>query len=168
MTPVFYDIHELLYTLLAKEPQAAARLRGSGRYPDITGEIQFHPFGPGTLLTVRIGGLPSASAPCGTPFFGFHIHEGSVCSGNASDPFADAGVHLNPGGCPHPQHLGDLPPVMGCRGNALSVLYTDRFSPGDVTGHTLILHRMPDDFTTQPSGNSGEKIACGEIRKTLL
>ena len=37
----------------------------------------------------------------------------------------------------------------------------------DIIGKVIIIHDMPDDFTTQPSGNSGTKIACGEIKKAL-
>ena len=43
------------------------------------------------------------------------------------------------------------------------MVFTDRFQPQDVVGRTVIIHDQPDDFTSQPSGNSGEKIACGEI-----
>ena len=42
-------------------------------------------------------------------------------------------------------------------------VYTGRFMPEDVIGKTVVLHGMPDDFHTQPSGDSGMKIACGEI-----
>lgn len=42
---------------------------------------------------------------------------------------------------------------------------TDRFKVDDVIGRTVIIHDKPDDFTTQPSGNSGEKIACGIINR---
>jgi len=44
----------------------------------------------------------------------------------------------------------------------LSVL-TDRFTLPEIIGKTVIINDMPDDFTTQPSGNAGEKIACREI-----
>ena len=42
--------------------------------------------------------------------------------------------------------------------------FTDRFTLPDVIGKTIIIHSNPDDFTTQPSGNSGAKIACGAIQ----
>ena len=44
-------------------------------------------------------------------------------------------------------------------------MLTDRFSINDVIGKTVIIHAKPDDFTTQPSGNSDGKIACGVIKR---
>lgn len=82
------------------------------------------------------------------------------------DPFADAMPHYDPNGCEHPHHAGDLPPLFENNGFALSLVLTDRFSVDEVIGRTVIVHADPDDFTTQPSGNSGEKIACGVIRPT--
>ena len=42
---------------------------------------------------------------------------------------------------------------------------TDRFTLKEIIGRTVVIHSMPDDFTSQPSGNSGEKIACGVIKR---
>lgn len=64
----------------------------------------------------------------------------------------------------HPRHAGDLPPVLSNDGTAWMEIYTGRFYPMDVVGRTIVLHEMPDDFKTQPSGDSGMKIACGEIK----
>ncbi len=77
-------------------------------------------------------------------------------------------THYNPGGCEHPRHAGDLPPLFGNDGAAVSLFLTSRFSVEDVIGKTVIIHDSPDDFTTGPSGNAGEKIACGVIRKTEM
>lgn len=52
---------------------------------------------------------------------------------------------------------------MSHNGIAWMEVYTGRFYPEEVIGRTIIIHGMPDDFRSQPSGNSGEKIACGEI-----
>ena len=97
-------------------------------------------------------------------FFGFHIHEGNACTGDAEDPFADTKGHYNPEKEEHPRHAGDLPPVLSNDGTAWMEIYTGRFYPMDVVGRTIVLHEMPDDFKTQPSGDSGMKIACGEIK----
>ena len=56
-----------------------------------------------------------------------------------------------------------LPGVSG--GHAFSVFLTDRFCVKDVIGRTVIIHGGSDDFTSQPAGNAGPKIACGEIRR---
>ena len=48
------------------------------------------------------------------------------------------------------------------------MVYTTRFFPEEVVGKTVVIHDMPDDFRTQPSGNSGEKIACGQIVQKIL
>lgn len=77
---------------------------------------------------------------------------------------ADAMAHYNPGGCKHPYHADDLPPLFGNNGFVLSLFLTNRFSGDEVIGRTVIIHDQPDDFTTQPSGNSGTKTACGVIR----
>ena len=63
----------------------------------------------------------------------------------------------------HPKHAGDLPPLLANDGVAWSAVYTDRFYPEEVIGRTVVIHGMGDDFHSQPSGNSGVKIACGEI-----
>lgn len=96
-------------------------------------------------------------------FYGFHIHEGASCTGKQSDSFANTGGHYNPGNKSHPQHAGDLPPLLSDAGEAWMSVYTSRFFPEDVIGKTVVIHDRPDDFHTQPSGDSGEKIACGKI-----
>ena len=63
-----------------------------------------------------------------------------------------------------PGIAGDLQPVLSNDGTAWMEIYTGRFYPMDVVGRTIVLHEMPDDFKTQPSGDSGMKIACGEIK----
>ena len=82
-------------------------------------------------------------------------------------PFPLSGAHYNPGECEHPHHAGDLPPLFGCNGYAMSVFLTDRFLVDDVIGKTLIIHDRPDDFKTQPAGDAGEKMACGVIQSVL-
>lgn len=152
---------------MSTSPEAYARLQGSERYPEIEGDIYFYPAWNGTLILSDINGLPSSAKVCEGKIFGFHVHEGAKCLGDASDPFADAGLHYNPHNCEHPMHAGDLPPVFGSNGYALQLVYTDRFTPEEVIGKTIILHDMPDDFHTQPAGDSGWKIACGEIKNNL-
>lgn len=155
-----------LPALLRRRPQAVARLAGSGDYPDITGAVRFYQTGAGVVVWAEAAGLPASSSPCGGRIFGFHIHAGDSCAGTPAEPFSAALGHYDPGGCPHPYHAGDLPPLFGS-GGALSLFLTDRFSVSEVVGKTVILHELPDDLATQPSGGSGKRIACGVIRKNV-
>lgn len=154
-----------LKQILAQKPNAQAAIAGSEKYPAIRGIVNFYQTPNGVLLAASIVGLPNGTGPCGSRMFGFHIHEGTSCTGNAQDPFADTKTHYNPGNCEHPHHAGDLPPLFENAGQALMTVLTNRFKVSDVIGRTVVIHSHPDDFTTQPSGNSGEKIACGLIQK---
>lgn len=89
---------------------------------------------------------------------------GSDCTGNKEDEFANAGTHYNPTNCPHPFHIGDLPPLLENNGYAYMSVLLNKFKIKDIIGKVIIIHDMPDDFTSQPSGNSGKKIACGKIK----
>ena len=144
---------------------AKAAVMGSKDYPKLRGTVTLKQMRNGVLVTAEIFGLPSKQDKCDGGVFGFHIHEGTQCGGNEKDPFADAKMHYNPEGCPHPYHAGDLPPLFGNNGYAYMSVFTNRFKVEEVIGRVVIIHRNPDDFTTQPSGNSGAKIACGKIRK---
>ncbi len=152
-------------SLLRSRPQAWARVQGSRDYPDIQGNVRFYQTPRGVLVSAEFAGLPNPPEPCGGPVFGFHIHEGENCTGNREDPFADVRMHYNPYNCPHPYHAGDLPPLFGADGYAFSVFLTNRFTVAEIVGKTIIVHGSPDDFTTQPSGNAGTKMACGQIRR---
>lgn len=152
-----------LTLILTQRPEAAALIKGSPEYPDIRGKVRFYQMDSGVMVIAEAVGLPKATEVCKSPIFAFHIHEGTNCSGNATDPFADSMTHYNPNNCQHPYHAGDLPPLFGNDGYAFSAVFTDRFSVKEIIGKTVIIHSSPDDFTTQPSGNSGMKIACGEI-----
>lgn len=129
-----------------------AKIKGEG----ICGRVTFVPRRGGTLVTADIRGLPDQ----GSNFYAFHIHEGESCGGVG---FAESGGHFNPCGTQHPGHAGDLPPLLGCYGRAWMQVWTGRFKPGDVAGKTVIIHSGVDDFTSQPAGNAGTKIACGKI-----
>ncbi|MBQ3552202.1 MAG: superoxide dismutase family protein [Clostridia bacterium] len=149
--------------LLGRPALAMARIRGSEQYPDILGLVRFYQTPYGVIVLAELKGLPNPSGDCESPIFGFHIHEGEHCTGDASDPFADVRTHYNPNDCPHPYHSGDLPPLFGANGYAFLSFLTDRFTVDEIIGRTIIVHASPDDFTTQPSGNAGIKMACGEI-----
>ncbi len=150
-------------SIIRKKPQAVAVVRGSRDFPEISGTVYFYQTTKGVVVVSEVTGLPKGDGDCKSPVFAFHIHGGEKCSGNEKDGFADAMTHYNPKNCSHPYHAGDMPPLFGAGGYAFSAFFTDRFSVGKIIGRTVIIHSSPDDFKTQPSGDSGTKIACGEI-----
>lgn len=106
--------------------------------------------------------------------YGTHIHAVGLCEGPA---FASAGAHWNPTAHQHgrlnPQgtHSGDLPNlVVGADGRG-----TVRYAvPGALTGDTglfdadgasVVIHAGPDDERTDPSGNSGARVACAVLTR---
>lgn len=134
---------------------ALACLKGEGV---LRGIVKFYPVNCGTLISAEITGLPKE----GTGFFALHIHEGGSCGGKG---FSDTGAHFNPGEVSHPQHAGDLPPLLSENGRAFLVVETGRFCVWEVIGRTVVIHSGADDFHSQPAGNAGEKIACGVIKR---
>ena len=154
-------ICDLAQMLFLNSVSAKARVTGNG----INGEVNFYQLDDRVLVTAEVEGLPKKSFDCECGVFGFHIHEGESCTGTAEDPFADTKGHYNPDKCPHPCHAGDMPPLFGNDGSAWMAFITDRFEVRNIIGKTVVIHSMPDDFTTQPAGNSGKKIACGVIEQ---
>ncbi len=150
--------------ILRKKADAEAVISGSDKYKDIKGLVQFFQTKYGVVVATVVNGLPYSDIDCRKDIFAYHIHEGSNCEGNKKDAFANSKAHYNPNGCEHPNHAGDLLPLIGNKGYAFSVFLTDRFNVVSVVGKTVIIHANADDFTTQPSGNSGEKIACGVVK----
>ena len=109
---------------------------------------------------------------------GFHIHEVGRCDPPA---FTSSGGHFNPLGRRHGlstsegPHAGDLPNLMvAADGSAHFDMVINRFTlhPGplnilDDNGSALIIHALPDDHITDPTGNSGDRIACAVISATV-
>jgi Cu-Zn family superoxide dismutase len=149
--------------VLAGRPDAKAVLRGGPSHPNLRAEVKFFQTSDGVLVSTVASGLPEKDGPCAGGVFGFHIHEGTSCTGTEADPFADTKGHFNPGGCRHPYHAGDMPPLFSNNGRAFSVFLTNRFRLHEIVGRTVVIHAGRDDFTPQPGGGSGAKIACGVI-----
>lgn len=150
--------------MMNRKNRAIANISGSAEYPNLTGTVTFQKLAEGVLVTARVSGLPNQNDCCGCGVYGFHIHSGGACTGNETNAFADADGHFNPKNCQHPYHAGDMPPLFGNHGLAYMSFLTDRFTLEEIIGKTVIIHAEPDDFTTQPSGNSGAMIACGVIK----
>lgn len=129
------------------------------------GKVRFVQQGDAVRVTGRISGLRPGQE------HGFHVHEGADCSG---DGLGTKG-HFNPQGASHGQHgsaahhAGDLPSL---KANAAGVAEFDVLvrqltvaaGPLSVVGRGLIVHRDPDDFTTQPTGNAGPRPGCAVIK----
>lgn len=145
---------------MSARPAARASIKGGAEHPKLHGTMSFYPYRNGAIVLAELWGLPYDSAPCAPNVYAIHIHAGGGCSGD----FSDAGGHYNPDNCPHPAHAGDMPPLFGNRGYALQGFYTERFTPKEVIGKTVIVHDRRDDFKTQPAGDAGGRIACGVIR----
>lgn len=133
-------------------PCAVARVAGGREAPCLFGTVKFYVMDKNVLVAAEISGLPGSA----TNIFAMHIHDGASCQ--------DDSGHYNPDMQPHPHHAGDLPPLFSCGGRAFLVVLTDRFSVREVVGKTLVIHAGPEDFTTQPTGDPGQRIACGVIR----
>ena len=135
---------------------AVAQLKGGSLAPQLSGTVKFYQRPGGIIVEAQVFGLPYNK----TDIYGFHIHTGESCTG---ENFSAVGMHYNPRSQEHPKHAGDLPPLFSCGGRAYLAVMTDRFSMREILGRSVVIHSAADDFTTQPSGNSGEKIACGVI-----
>ena len=124
--------------------------------------------GDSLRVSVEAAGMTSGT-------YGVHIHMVGRC-----DPpgFATAGAHWNPTGQVHGKdnprgmHKGDLPNLMvGADGRGsfeytiphavLSGMLPTKLIDGD--GAAMVIHARPDDYRTDPSGNSGARIACGVL-----
>jgi len=130
-----------------------------------TGTVTFAERFGKVYVTAEVSGL----AP--NQEHGFHVHEKGDCS---SGDGMSAGGHFNPDGKPHgPQtashHAGDMPNLKAdAAGNAKASFVLDDVTvavgPKSVVGRGLIVHKDPDDFKTQPTGNAGARLACAVIR----
>lgn len=155
---------EFTQLLIRNHPGAIAWINGDEQYPDLSGAVKFyHTAYGGVLVEAEIFGLPNVGTPGSSNFYACHIHE----SGDCSDHFSHTGLHYNPRNTMHPDHAGDMPPLLGNQGYAFSVFYDKRYTIREIIGRSVIIHEKPDDFTTQPAGNAGNKIACGTIEWTV-
>lgn len=150
----------------ASGPAAVAKLE-STRGNSTTGTLRFVQAGDVVLVSGEVRGLKPGAE------HGFHIHEKGDCS---SGDGMSAGGHFNPGGHQHghfgqgAHHSGDLPSLRADANGVAVVKFESRtFSVGsgaaDIVGRGLIVHRDPDDYTTQPTGNSGPRLACAVITR---
>lgn len=157
----------MLYSSLPRNaaPDASAAINGNRSHPELYGVVQFYQMPFGVFVIAQFHGLPAISGTDQNHFLGFHIHENGDCSQNAEYDFNMTGNHYNPDKFPHPNHRGDLPPILNCNGYAWQSFLTDSFTVSEIIGRSIVVHAAFDDFLTQPSGNSGAKIGCGVITR---
>lgn len=133
----------------------------------VSGELNFEVDNGGVRVTGSFTGLKPGTT------HGFHIHEFGNCT--AADA-SSAGGHFNPAAAAHgnregggEHHAGDIPnQVAGADGMAAVDQFLDGLQIGgggemDIIGRGVIVHTDADDYTTQPTGNAGGRIACGVI-----
>ena len=131
----------------------------------VTGVVTFTSRGDKLFVDARVSGLTPGE-------HGFHVHEVGDCS--APDATSAKG-HFNPAGKSHghhggaERHAGDMPNLRAdASGGAsfageLSLLSLGNDANG-IVGRSVVIHADPDDFKSQPAGNSGKRVACGVIR----
>ena len=149
------------YLLGNDRPNAVAWIEGNEKHTKLKGVVKFYsiPSG-GVMVEAEITGLPDYNGGGGSGFYAFHIHEYGDCGNN----FDNTGNHYNLKGAVHPLHAGDMTTLMANNGYAWMAFYDGRVNVREIIGRSVIIHERADDFTTQPSGNAGNKIGCGVIR----
>lgn len=127
------------------------------------GKARLQQVGKGIKVTLQASKLAAGT-------HGVHIHAVGKC--DAPD-FASAGPHWNPTGRQHGKdnpagmHKGDLPNIItGNNGRGTLAFTVEGVVLGDLLdadGAALVVHAATDDYKTDPSGNSGARIACGVL-----
>lgn len=151
-------------SMTAKKPDAIAEV-GAASGSQVSGRIEFTRLnGGGVHVAATLAGLTPGE-------HGFHVHEAGDCS--APDASSAKG-HFNPGGKPHgaqheEHHSGDMPNLVA-DANGKATYAADLAGVGigsgdaDILGRAVVIHASPDDYKTQPAGNSGKRVGCGMIK----
>lgn len=152
----------------AAGPSATATLQGAPGDTDFSGTVTFSQEENGVRVQADLAGVDKPGK------HGFHIHETGECShGTDGKHFSSAGGHFNPTNSEHacpptePRHAGDLGNVeVGANGSGRMEMMASGISlsgPNSIVGKAIILHAGEDDCKTQPTGNSGDRLACGVV-----
>jgi len=126
----------------------------------VSGSLSFTERGGSLRIDGQLAGLTPGE-------HGFHIHEVGDCS--APDASTAKG-HYNPAGKPHghhdtdQHHGGDLPNLTAnAQGEARLGAEVKGLTLNEIIGRSVVVHADPDDYKSQPAGNSGKRVACGVI-----
>jgi Cu-Zn family superoxide dismutase len=151
----------------AAQGSATATLQGSPEDTDFKGTITLTPEGDGVRVVAHLEGVDQNGQ------HGFHVHETGDCShGEGDKHFTSAGGHFNPTNTEHacpptePRHAGDLGNIEVTNGTGHLETSTNLLSltgTSSVVGKAIILHANADDCKTQPTGNAGDRLACGVV-----
>lgn len=155
------DKEEKLTEVFSKVSEARADMH-STKMKSISGTVIFEAQDGSLVVKTDLKGLkPNAK-------LGFHIHQLGFCEG---PDYKTAGDHYNPGNMKHggpmasEKHKGDMGNLVTDKvGNAKETIVLTDMKLDDLIGKSVLIHEKSDDFKTQPSGNSGARIACGLIR----
>jgi Cu-Zn family superoxide dismutase len=144
-----------------------ATLQGAPEDTDFSGTVTITPEGNGVRIVAHVSGVDKDGK------HGFHVHETGDCShGEGGKHFTSAGGHFNPAGAEHacpptePRHAGDLGNIEVTGGTGHLETTTTLLTltgPNSVVGKAIILHAGEDDCKTQPTGNAGDRLACGVV-----
>lgn len=144
----------------APPPQAEVRLQplsGSG----VSGTVMLEQKGNSVAVNGTFNGLSPGK-------HGFHIHEGRSCTSRGSHFSPSNTLHGAPDSGDDKHHLGDLGNIDAQGDGTASYSGAARkvtlIGENSIDGRVLVVHRSADDLYTQPSGNSGEHLACGVIK----
>jgi len=128
-----------------------------------SGLVMFHKMDDHLMVHVMASGLAPGSV------HGFHVHDKGSC---ASADFTSAGGHFNPEAKAHgtqdgEHHAGDMPNLTADAEGKVDQKFhlhgATLTGANSLVGHAVIIHAGQDDYQTQPTGNSGARIACGVI-----
>ena len=152
-------------------PVAVADIKGGPLRPQISGYMEFYAVPGGSWICIEVEGLPpyqpatNGQDPIGP--HGFHVHEFGTCEvGDPQDPFQAAGGHWDPTNEPHGNHAGDFPVLFSNQGYSKMCFFDGDFTPQEVLNRSVLIHENPDDYRSQPAGDSGRRLACGVIRRS--
>ena len=148
---------------------AYAQILGSDYAPNLKGKVIFRDIPGGVEVCVEVTGLHQyQDATDTTPQIGphgFHLHVTGSCKiDDPESPYMSAGEQYNPDNSPHGNHAGDFPVIFSNNGYSRMCFYTNRFSVFDIINKAVIIHQSPDDYRTEPTGNSGKRIGCGVVK----